>query len=98
MNILPFLAPSFELYLTLERVHPTRTYDYKKKGFANLPVIEVTHHGQKCKLGESWMYIATPVGARISSLKRKRAAKTLWNANYCMSMISDRARRGTVCT
>lgn len=68
MNILPFLAPSFELYLTLERVHPTRTYDYKKKGFANLPVIEVIQHGRKCSQGESWMYIATPVGANIASL------------------------------
>lgn len=68
MNILPFLSSSFDLYLTLEQVHPTRTYDYKKKGFAGLPVIEVTQHGPKCKQGESWMYIATPVGAKIGSL------------------------------
>jgi hypothetical protein len=87
MNILPFLASSFDLYLTLERVHPSRTYDYKKKGFVGIPVIEVTQHGQKCKQGESWMYVATPLGAKLDALE-------LDERLYVGAQTQDRMFRG----
>ena len=47
MNVIPFFAPSFERYMTLERVHPTRTYDYEKRGVAGFPVIEVSQYTPK---------------------------------------------------
>jgi hypothetical protein len=68
MDILQYLAPSFEHYLTLERVHPTRTYSYAARGYTGLPVIEVTQHRPKCKIGESWLYVAAPATARLSTL------------------------------
>lgn len=68
-NILPFLAPHFEHYITLERVHPSTTYNYKSRGMFNLPVFESTVHRLKCSNGESWTYLAIPRGARIESLR-----------------------------
>lgn len=87
MNIPPYLSSYFELYLTLERVHPTRTYNYKKKGFTSMPVIEVSQHGQKCKQGESWMYIATPLGANINQLAQDERL-------YVGAQTQDRMFRG----
>lgn len=68
MDLLRYLAPSFEHYLTLERVHPQKTYNYAKRGFTALPVIETTRHRPKCKIGESWLYVAVPEQARLDSL------------------------------
>ena len=68
MDILHYLAPSFEHYLTLERVHPTRTYNYAKRGYKDLPIIEVTRHRPKCKIGESWLYVAVPAEAHLGGL------------------------------
>ena len=68
MDILQYLAPSFEHYLTLEGVHPTRTYNYAARGYTGLPVIEVTQHRPKCKIGESWLYVAAPATARLGTL------------------------------
>ncbi|MDO8313145.1 MAG: hypothetical protein Q7T25_14520 [Sideroxyarcus sp.] len=68
MDILRYLAPSFEHYLTLERVHPTRTYNYAARGYTGLPVIEATQHRPKCKIGESWLYVAAPAKARLDAL------------------------------
>jgi hypothetical protein len=65
---LPHLAGAFERYLTLHRVNPARTYSYAARGFSNLPVIDVTQHGPKCKSGESWMYVAAPEGASLYAL------------------------------
>lgn len=67
-SLLPILAPRFEHYLTLHRVVPCSTYSYAARGFHDLPVIECTRHGQKCKTGESWMYLAIPAGARLAAL------------------------------
>lgn len=87
MNFLTHIAPHLKLYLTLERVHPTRTYNYAKRGLFNLPVIEVTQHGPKCKQGESWMYIATPVGASHATLKPEEHL-------YVGAQTQDRMFRG----
>ena len=86
-NILPHLASSFEQYLTLERVHPTKTYNYSAKGYSNLPVFEVTMHGPKCKTGESWLYVATPTGSSLASLD---ATERL----YVGAQTQDRMFRG----
>ncbi len=67
-SLLPFLAPCFEHYITLERVNPSRTYDYKSRNMFNLPVFESTVHRPKCSIGESWTYLAIPRGARIELL------------------------------
>ena len=80
------LAPYFERYLTLERVHPTRTYNYKARGFIGWPVIEVTMHKPKCSAG-SWLYAAVPEG---SNLPRVPATERL----YVGSQTSDRMFRG----
>lgn len=87
MNVLPFFAPSFERYLTLERVHPTRTYNYAKRGVFGLPVIELTQHGPKCKLGESWLYMAVPVNARIDGISKE-------DRLYVGAQTQDRMFRG----
>ena len=87
MDILRYLAPSFEHYLTLERVHPTRTYNYAKRGYVGLPVIEVAQHRPKCKIGESWLYVAIPADARLGALN---SAEKL----YVGAQTQDRMFRG----
>ena len=57
-----------EHYLTLQRVDTFRKYNYAKRNYFDLPVIEVSRHGQKCKNGESWLYFAVPSNARLNSL------------------------------
>ena len=68
VNFLSLSAPYFEQYLTLERVHPTRQYNYEKRKLFGYPVIEVTRHGPKCRIGDSWLYVAIPSGADLASL------------------------------
>lgn len=67
-NLLPSAASVAERYLTLLRAHPTKTYSYAKRGYFDLPVIEVEQHGPKCKQGESWLYFAVPDGADLRAL------------------------------
>ena len=86
MNLLPFLAPYFERYITLERVNPTRTYDYKARGFHCLPVIDVTLHKPKCTT-DTWLYIAVPAGANVAALGTPEKL-------YVGSQTSDRMFRG----
>lgn len=62
------VASVAERYLTLLRVHPHRTYDYAKRGFFGLPVIEVEMHGPKCRIGESWVYFAVSNQANPTAL------------------------------
>lgn len=69
-NLITHLSPIAELYLTLLRVHPSAPpYNYAKRGFFGLPVIEVNQHGPKCKQGESWLYFAIPSTASLTALK-----------------------------
>jgi hypothetical protein len=67
-NFFAHLAPIAEHYLTLLRVHPTKRYNYAKRGYFDRPVIEVDQLGSKCKQGESWLYFAVPATARLTSL------------------------------
>lgn len=86
MNVLASLAPYFERYLTLERVHPTATYNYKARGFFNWPVIDVTMHRPKCTSG-SWLYVAAPTDAALSVLAADQKL-------YVGSQTGDRMFRG----
>ena len=86
-HILPFVAKYAEHYLTLHRLHPTRTYNYLARKVENEPVIEVTRHAQKCRIGESWMYIAVPSGARLIDLGREEKL-------YVGAQTTDRMFRG----
>ena len=86
MNLLLLLAPYFDRYLTLERVHPFATYDYKARDLVGLPVIEITMHTMKCT-PDSWMYIAVPATAELSSLARTERL-------YVGSQTADRMFRG----
>lgn len=67
MDIISTIAPLFERYITLERVHPTSKYDYKARGMFSLPVFECTMHRPKCAAG-SWTYVAVPAGADLAHL------------------------------
>lgn len=67
INLLSLLAPYFDRYFTLERVHPTDTYNYKARGFFEVPVIDITMHKAKCSTG-SWMYVAVSGGANLARL------------------------------
>lgn len=81
------IASVAERYLTLLGVHPSRTYNYAKRGFVGLPVIEVERHGPKCRIGESWIYFAVP----------DRANPTVLDAEdrlYVGAQTQDRMFRG----
>ena len=86
-NLIAHIAPVAERYLTLIRVHPTRCYQYAKRGYFDLPVIEVNQHGPKCKLGESWLYFAIPSNVTPSSL-------TASDRLYVGAQTQDRMFRG----
>jgi hypothetical protein len=86
VDLLASLAPHFERYLTLQRVHPTATYNYKARGFFNWPVIDVTMHRPKCTPG-SWLYVAVLKDADLSSLRSDEKL-------YIGSQTGDRMFRG----
>ena len=86
MNVVSLLAPYFEKYLTLERVHPTKTYDYRARGFIGWPVIDVTLHKPKCAR-DSWLYIAVRCGSNLASLAPE-------DKLYVGSQTMDRMFRG----
>lgn len=86
MNALEMLAPYFERYLTLERVHPTATYNYRARGFLNWPVIDLTMHRPKCTPG-SWLYVAVPTDTALSRLSADQKL-------YVGSQTGDRMFRG----
>lgn len=67
-NLIAHCAPIAEHYLTLKRVHPSKTYNYAKKNHFDLPVIELEQYGPKCGKGESWTYFAVPAGAHLAAL------------------------------
>lgn len=86
MNIITLLSPFFERYITLERVHPHATYNYKARNMFGVPVIEATLHRPKCSPG-SWLYVAVTMGASLASL---RPGELL----YVGSQTGDRMFRG----
>ncbi len=66
-NLLSLLAPYFDRYFTLDRVHPTDTYNYKARDLFEVPVIDITMHKAKCSTG-SWMYVAVSGSANLAML------------------------------
>jgi hypothetical protein len=87
IDLIPFMASSFAKYITLEGLHPSRTYDYAKRGFSGLPVIDCTRHQPKCKQGESWLYVAISAGANFAELGKDEKL-------YVGSQTQDRMFRG----
>jgi len=87
MEIIKEIGQSFEHYLTLEAVDPIATYNYACRGFFDLPVVRTICHQPKCKLGESWTYVAIPKGATLSRLS---ATDRL----YVGAQTTDRMFRG----
>jgi len=86
-NLIPYLAPVAERYITLLRVHPSNRYNYATRGFFGLPVIEVKQHGPKCQQGESWLYFAVPATASLTALDNK-------DRLYVGAQTQDRMFRG----
>lgn len=86
MPIITNLAPYFERYLTLERVHPMATYNYKARELFGLPVFVHTMHKPKCKT-DSWLYVAVPADADLSTLGPD-------DRLYVGSQTADRMFRG----
>lgn len=86
-NLISYLAPVAEHYLTLRKVNLTKRYNYAARGFINLPTIEVDQHGSKCKQGESWLYFAVPAVASLTSL-------TPEDRLYIGAQTQDRMFRG----
>src|SRR4051812_21743440 len=87
LNVLRFLSSSFEHYITLDRVHPTRAYNYAKRNLYNLPVIDAIRHAPKCKMGDSWLYVAIPVDSRLDTLRQDEKL-------YVGAQTQDRMFRG----
>jgi hypothetical protein len=86
MSTISLLAPYFDRYITLERVHPQATYNYKARNMFGLPVIDATLHRPKCTL-DSWLYVAVPFGASLESLDPGECL-------YVGSQTQDRMFRG----
>lgn len=87
MDLLQYLGPAFEPYITVHRVHPSATYNYKARGLFGLPVFEVSMHAPKCAPGTSWVYVAVPAGQRLDSLGSS-------DRLYVGSQLGDRMFRG----
>jgi len=86
-SLIPAAASVAERYITLTRVHPSRTYDYAKRGMFGLPVFESHLHASKCKSGESWIYFAIPEGASPKALRPQ-------DRLYVGAQTQDRMFRG----
>lgn len=86
-NLMAAVTSVADRYLTLLRVHPHRTYNYAKRGFFGLPVIDVERHGPKCRIGEPWIYFAVPGEARLAAL-------SLHDRLYVGAQTQDRMFRG----
>lgn len=71
MSLIAQLAPHFERYLTLERVHPQATYNYGARKLFGLPVIETTCHVPKYR-PDSWLCIAAPTSSPLANLGPSR--------------------------
>lgn len=86
-DLTAYIAPFAERYLTLLSVHPSKFYNYAKRGLYNLPVIEFSQHAPKCKRGESWLYFATPLKASLCNLTHQEQL-------YVGAQTQDRMFRG----
>lgn len=86
-NLIAHITPIAERYLTLLRVHSTKQYNYAKRGYFDLPVIEVNQHGPKCKQGETWLYFVVPANASLTELSPQ-------DRLYVGAQTQDRMFRG----
>lgn len=86
-DLLPFVAKHAEHYLTIHRVDATETYNYRVPEFVEVQVVDHSRHAKKCGKGETWMYIAVPRGANLTSLRKEQKL-------YVGSQTSDRMFRG----
>lgn len=69
MDIISTIAPYFQHYIHISRVHPTATYNYLAREAIGLPVFETKLLLPKARDGESRTYIAVAGGANPTSLK-----------------------------
>jgi len=86
LDFVRLLAPYFEPYITVNRILPGSTYDYVKRGFKGLPVLDITMHQPKCTPG-SWLYVAVKAGATLARLEPDEKL-------YVGSQTADRMFRG----
>jgi hypothetical protein len=86
MSVVSLLAPYFDRYITIERIHPSQTYDYKARGVIGARVIEITMHTGK-RSGGSWLYVAVAAGSNLESLATREKL-------YVGSQTLDRMFRG----
>lgn len=86
IDLIRALSSHLEPYITLERVHPTATYDYKARDMFRMPVIETTTHQPKVSDG-SWLYVAVRAGAKLDALDPR-------DKLYVGSQTVDRMFRG----
>lgn len=86
-ELLPSIAHLAERYITIHRVHPYKTYNYAARGYTNLPVLEITRHARKCRIGDSWIYVAVPKGSNLFQLQPDQKL-------YVGAQTGDRIFRG----
>jgi len=86
-NLIPAVAAVAERYITLKGVHPNKTYNYAARRFYGLPVFQSELHSEKCKIGESWLYLAVPAEADLKTLSRQ-------DRLYIGAQTQDRMFRG----
>lgn len=86
-NLVPLAAHFAERYITILRVHPTKTYNYAVRGYYNFPIFEIEQHRKKCQQGESWLYFAIPDDADPYALKEGERL-------YIGAQTQDRMFRG----
>ncbi len=67
MDMLRFLAPFFQPYITINAIVPGRTYDYAKRKFYHWPLVNSVLHRPKVHDGE-WLYVAIPADAKLTAL------------------------------
>jgi len=87
MNLVALLAPYFEPYITIHGISSSPSYAYAKHGVVAGEVLDFTMHRPKISAGE-WLYVATPVHARLEALERDSRL-------YVGCEKSDRMFRGT---
>jgi hypothetical protein len=86
MNIVELLAPYFERYITINGTVRGKSYNYVKRGFKNLPVVDITFHSPKCDR-DSWLYVAVAKDSKLAALRPEEKL-------YAGSQTSDRMFRG----
>ncbi|MFB9886909.1 hypothetical protein [Balneatrix alpica] len=89
LDLIPEISSLAQKYVTLNGINPSKTYDYvtKTRKFRGLPIIDSILHARKCGSGESWLYVAVPLGAELSQLSAQ-------DRLYIGAQTQDRMFRG----